>query len=84
MYTRVIKWSGKNAELINVAFIDHLLLNTAHGNIVDTFLAVSKSLPVFGSNKLVKREIEEKILGDYDEIMHLLKEYLTVGRYLFF
>ena len=56
----------------------------AHGNIIDTFCAMSKSLPVFSSNKLMKGEIEEKILGDYDEITQLLNEHLTVGRYLFF
>lgn len=56
----------------------------AHSNIIDTFLAVSKNLPVFGSNELMKGEIEEKLLGDYDEITQLLNEHLTVGWYLFF
>ena len=56
----------------------------AHSNIIDTFLAVSKSLPVFGSNELMKGEIEEKLLGDYDEITQLLNKHLTVSWYLFF
>jgi hypothetical protein len=50
---------------INVVY---LLLNVAHGNIIDTFVAVNQSLPIFGSNKLMEWEIEKKILGDYDEI----------------
>ena len=41
----------------------------AHGNVIDTFLAVSKSLPVFGGDKLVKGDIEEKLLGYCDEIV---------------
>ena len=56
--------------IINITLVsNYLLLNMAHGNIIDTFYAMSKSLPVFGSNELMKGEIEEKILGDYNEIM---------------
>ena len=55
--------------IINTTSVsNYLLLNMAHGNIIDTFSAMSKSLPVFGSNELMKGEIEEKVLGDYDEI----------------
>ena len=62
----------------------HLLLNMAHGNIIDTFLAVGKSLPVFGCDELVKGDIEEQLLGDCDKIVQLLNKHLTVGRYLLF
>ena len=56
----------------------------AHGNIIDILLAVDKSLPIFGSDKLVKGEIEAQVLSDCEEIVQLLKKDLTVGWYILF